>query len=77
MQQIQAIHWILCGFIITLCVLVPKEIKVSTTAEKGKNPTIILESIDKQLIGQVAAKIARYVHQSLTRVKVSSLLAKY
>ena len=35
----------------------PKEIKVTTTAEKGKNPTIILESIDKQLIGQVAAKI--------------------
>jgi large subunit ribosomal protein L6 len=35
----------------------PQEIKVSTTAEKGKNPTIILESNDKQLIGQVAAKI--------------------
>jgi len=35
----------------------PKEIKVTTTAEKGKNPTIILESIDKQLVGQVAAKI--------------------
>ena len=35
----------------------PKEIKVTTTAEKGKNPTIILESNDKQLIGQVAAKI--------------------
>jgi large subunit ribosomal protein L6 len=35
----------------------PTEIKVTTTAEKGKNPTIILESIDKQLIGQVAAKI--------------------
>jgi large subunit ribosomal protein L6 len=35
----------------------PKEIKVSTTAEKGKNPTIILQSIDKQLLGQVAAKI--------------------
>ncbi|MBW4888817.1 50S ribosomal protein L6 [Mucilaginibacter sp. HMF5004] len=35
----------------------PEEIKVTTTAEKGKNPTIILESIDKQLIGQVAAKI--------------------
>jgi large subunit ribosomal protein L6 len=35
----------------------PKEIKVSTTAEKGKNPTIIMECIDKQLIGQVAAKI--------------------
>lgn len=35
----------------------PKEIKVTTTAEKGKNPTIILESADKQLIGMVAAKI--------------------
>ena len=35
----------------------PTEIKVSTTADKGKNPTIILESNDKQLIGQVAAKI--------------------
>lgn len=35
----------------------PKEIKVTTTSVKGKNPTIILESIDKQLLGQVAAKI--------------------
>jgi large subunit ribosomal protein L6 len=35
----------------------PKEIKVNTVTEKGQNPTIILEGIDKQLIGQVAAKI--------------------
>jgi len=35
----------------------PVEIKVTTTAEKGKNPTVILESADKQLIGMVAAKI--------------------
>jgi len=35
----------------------PKEIKVTTATEKGKNPTIILESADKQLIGMVAAKI--------------------
>jgi len=35
----------------------PKEIKVTTTSEKGENPKVILESIDKQLIGQVAAKI--------------------
>lgn len=35
----------------------PKEIKVSTVTEKGKNPIITLESIDKQLIGQVSAKI--------------------
>ncbi|HRY33636.1 MAG TPA: 50S ribosomal protein L6 [Bacteroidales bacterium] len=33
------------------------EIKVETTAEKGKNPTIILKGIDRQLLGQVAAKI--------------------
>lgn len=35
----------------------PKEVKASATAEKGQNPRIILESIDKQLLGQVAAKI--------------------
>ncbi len=35
----------------------PKEVSVVTTAEKGKNPTITLKSIDKQLLGQVAAKI--------------------
>ena len=36
---------------------IPKEFKVTTAQEKGKNPIITLESIDKQLIGQVAAKI--------------------
>ena len=35
----------------------PKEIKVTTATEKGKNPTIIMESADKQLIGMVASKI--------------------
>lgn len=35
----------------------PKEIKVSTVQEKGKNPTIIMESYDNQLLGMVAAKI--------------------
>jgi large subunit ribosomal protein L6 len=35
----------------------PTEVKVSTKTERGSNPTIILESHDKQLIGQVAAKI--------------------
>lgn len=35
----------------------PAEIKVTTTAEKGQTPKIILEGIDKQLLGQVAAKI--------------------
>ena len=36
---------------------IPTEIKVSTKTERGSNPTIILESHDKQLVGQVAAKI--------------------
>ena len=36
---------------------VPKEIKVATAQEKGKNPEITLNGIDRQLIGQVAAKI--------------------
>jgi large subunit ribosomal protein L6 len=36
---------------------IPKELTVSTTTEKGQNPKIFLESADKQLIGQVAAKI--------------------
>jgi len=35
----------------------PSEITLTTTSEKGQNPKVILESCDKQLIGQVAAKI--------------------
>ncbi|MBN8703206.1 MAG: 50S ribosomal protein L6 [Bacteroidetes bacterium] len=35
----------------------PNEIKVTTTAEKGKNPMVILEAIDNELLGMVAAKI--------------------
>ncbi|HNX06720.1 MAG TPA: 50S ribosomal protein L6 [Bacteroidales bacterium] len=35
----------------------PSEVKVTTINERGKPPTIILESIDKQLLGQVASKI--------------------
>ena len=45
------------GFSHNIAFELPKEIKVSTTAEKGKNPTIVLESADKQLLGAVAAKI--------------------
>ncbi|GAB1449486.1 MAG: 50S ribosomal protein L6 [Bacteroidetes bacterium] len=36
---------------------VPKELSVKTEQDKGKNPIITLEGSDKQLIGQVAAKI--------------------
>jgi len=36
---------------------IPKELKVATAQEKGQNPTISLEGIDRQLLGQVAAKL--------------------
>ena len=45
------------GFSHRIYVMLPDEIKVSTLSEKGQPPRIILESTDKQLIGQVAAKI--------------------
>ena len=39
---------------------IPTEVKVTTLSEKGKNPEIKLESMDKQLVGQVAAKIRSF-----------------
>lgn len=45
------------GFSHNLIIALPPEIKVSTVTEKGKNPIVTLEGIDKQLIGQVAAKL--------------------
>lgn len=45
------------GYSHNVFLAVPSEIKVQAVQEKGANPTIILEGIDKQLIGQVAAKI--------------------
>jgi large subunit ribosomal protein L6 len=45
------------GYSHNILVEIPKELKVSTAQEKGKNPVITLESIDKQLLGQVCAKI--------------------
>jgi large subunit ribosomal protein L6 len=36
---------------------IPKELKLATEQNKGENPRITLEGVDKQLIGQVAAKI--------------------
>jgi large subunit ribosomal protein L6 len=45
------------GYSHNIVMELPKEVKVETTAERGKNNSIILKSNDKQLIGQVAAKI--------------------
>jgi large subunit ribosomal protein L6 len=45
------------GYSHNILVEVPKELTVVTAQEKGKNPIITLESTDKQLLGQVCAKI--------------------
>lgn len=45
------------GYSHNIIVEIPKELTVVTSQEKGKNPKITLSSIDKQLLGQVAAKI--------------------
>jgi large subunit ribosomal protein L6 len=45
------------GYSHAIFMAIPSEIKVVTAMEKGKNPMVVLEGIDKQLIGQVAAKI--------------------
>jgi large subunit ribosomal protein L6 len=48
------------GYSHNIILELPREIKIQTTAERGKTPTIILESADKQLIGAVAAKIRSF-----------------
>ena len=45
------------GYSHTIYFQVPEEIKVSTETEKGKPPVITLSGIDKQLIGQISAKL--------------------
>ena len=45
------------GYSHAIFIKLPKEIKVEAKTERNKNPLIILESSDKQLLGQVCAKI--------------------
>jgi large subunit ribosomal protein L6 len=45
------------GYSHAIFMSIPTEVAVATAMEKGKNPMVTLNSIDKQLIGQVAAKI--------------------
>jgi large subunit ribosomal protein L6 len=45
------------GFSHNIILNIAPEVKVETISEKGKNPIIKLTSHDKQLVGQVAAKI--------------------
>ena len=48
------------GFSHNIVLEVAPEVKVETISEKGKNPVIKLTSFDKQLVGQVAAKIRSF-----------------
>lgn len=45
------------GFSHDIYIELPKEVKIETESQKGKAPKVILTSADKQLLGQVAAKI--------------------
>ena len=45
------------GFSHAIYIKLPAEVKVEAKSERNKNPLIILESDDKQLLGQVCAKI--------------------
>ena len=48
------------GFSHNIVLNIAPEVKVETISEKGKNPIIKLTSHDKQLVGQVAAKIRAF-----------------
>ncbi|HZW78454.1 MAG TPA: 50S ribosomal protein L6 [Flavobacteriaceae bacterium] len=48
------------GFSHNIVMDIAPEVKVETVTEKGKNPIVKLTSHDKQLVGQVAAKIRSF-----------------
>ena len=48
------------GFSHNIVLNIAPEVKVETISEKGKNPIVKLTSLDKQLVGQVAAKIRAF-----------------
>ena len=48
------------GYTHSIFFQLPNEIKVETKSERNQNPLIILESCDKQLLGQVCAKIRSF-----------------
>ena len=48
------------GFSHNIVLEIAPEVKIETISEKGKNPIVKLTSHDKQLVGQVAAKIRSF-----------------
>ncbi|HOI26237.1 MAG TPA: 50S ribosomal protein L6 [Paludibacteraceae bacterium] len=48
------------GYTHNIFLQLPKEVKIETKSERNQNPLVILESCDKQLIGQICAKIRTF-----------------
>ncbi len=48
------------GYTHNIHMMLPPEIKVETKSERNQNPLLMLESCDKQLIGQICAKIRSF-----------------
>ena len=48
------------GYSHAIVFVVPDEVKVETKSERNQDPLIMLESCDKQLLGQVCAKIRSF-----------------
>jgi large subunit ribosomal protein L6 len=48
------------GFSHNIVLEIAPEVKLETVSEKGKNPIVKLTSFDKQLVGQIAAKIRSF-----------------
>lgn len=51
---------LILGYTHSIYVQLPAEVKFETKSERNKNPLIILESCDKQLLGMVCAKIRSF-----------------
>ena len=58
-NQAQVIELAL-GYTHNIFISLPNEVKIETKMERNQNPMVILESCDKQLIGQVCAKIRSF-----------------
>ena len=48
------------GYTHPIYLMLPPEVKVETKSERNQNPLVILESADKQLLGQICAKIRSF-----------------
>lgn len=48
------------GYTHPIFIELPKEVKVETKSERNQNPLLMLESCDKQLLGQICAKIRSF-----------------